>query len=60
MGNGFSITTYKHLYTECYLLQYKQTLLHLASMNDEADVVNILISHGGYVHAVDMVNKYVL
>ena len=28
-------------------------------MNGEAEVVNILIAHGGYVHAVDMVNKYV-
>ena len=60
MGNGLSISTCKHLYTEYYVLQDKRTPLHVASMNGKADVVNTLISHGGYVHAVDKVNKYVL
>ena len=55
--DAFSVATYNHLY---YLMQDKKTPLHLACMYDKADVVNILLSHGAYVHAVDKVNKYVL
>ena len=36
------------------------TPLHLASGKDKADVVNVLISHGGYIHTVDVVNRCIV
>ena len=32
--------------------------MHFASKSGNADTVNLLISHGGDIHAVDKVNKY--
>ena len=53
-------TRFFHIYNydEFLFLQNKRTPLHYASKSGNADTLSLLISHGGDIHAVDKVNKY--
>ena len=40
-----------------FSLQYGRSLLHVASANGQADIVNILVAHGANVDTLDRVRS---